>query len=111
MNVEIIEKIKNKHPEICEELVKLEKEELNLFYKKQNDYGTENIRAGQNLSIEEGRRIALLGITFRLNEKIQRLFNLLLNNNLSANEPLIDSFQDISLLAKIAMIVNNNQWK
>ena len=45
-----------------------------------------------------------------MNDKIQRIKNLLMNNQKVNNEPLEDSFLDVSNYGIMATIVKNGKW-
>ena len=113
MNIdEIIKEIHTTYPETCSMLEYLTDEEYKLFCKKQFDYGISNITVGQDLNTPDGKSVALSAIIFRLNDKIQRLINLVIKKGVTeaANEPIEDAFKDIALLSKIALIVDKNKW-
>jgi hypothetical protein len=48
-------------------------EQYVLFCKKHRNYGTGNINVGTNLETDNDVKLALTGLWFRLNDKIQRL--------------------------------------
>lgn len=100
------------YPETLAELKRLQKEEFILFCKKQMDYGHTNISIGQDISKEDGKRVALSGLIFRCNDKVQRLINLVVKHNktVAVNEPVADAFSDLSLYGKIAKIVDRGVW-
>lgn len=99
------------YPETIKELRRLQEEEFILFCKKQFDYGPGNISVGQNTASAEGKRLSLYSIIFRCNDKVQRLLNLMVKNNATAqNEPAMDAFSDLSLYGKIAKIVDKGVW-
>jgi hypothetical protein len=108
---EIRKEIENAYPETCEYLRTLMEEEYALFMNKQHDYGAANISVGQNLDDPAGRRVALSAIIFRMNDKVQRLLNLVVKKGeLATCEPVEDAFRDIGLFAKIALTVDKNKW-
>ena len=74
------------------------------------DYGPSNISVGTNLVTEEEVKLSLTGLWFRMNDKIQRIKNLLMNNQKVNNEPLEDSFLDVSNYGIMATIVKNGKW-
>lgn len=76
-----------------------------LMAKKQMDYGMGNIAMNGN------KRLALLGVAIRLNDKIQRLLNILDNENSPNNESLEDTAQDITNYGAIFQAVLNDEWK
>jgi len=109
---EIKTEVETDYPQTCQMLKDLLEEEYKLFINKQYDYGTGNISVGQDLSKEDGRLVAKAGLVFRLNDKVQRLINLVIKKRVSdaANEPIIDAWKDSSLYCKIAQIVDNDVW-
>ena len=109
---EIQTEIESTYPETCNLLKQIMEEEYILFIKKQYDYGPTNITVGQDLNDAAGRRVALSAIIFRLNDKVQRLLNLVVKKGVTeaANEPIEDAFRDIALLSKIALVVDKNMW-
>ena len=55
--------------------------------------------------------LSKIGLTVRINDKIQRLINLVVKNNRKAqNEPTIDAFKDLACYGIIAQIVKNGKW-
>ena len=102
--------IEQQYPETAEEFKRLQKEQYELFCKKQMDYGPSNISVGTNLSTEADVKLSLTGLWFRMNDKIQRIKNLLMNNQKVNNEPLEDSFLDVSNYGIMATIVKNGKW-
>ena len=61
------------------------------------DYGPSNIAMGTDLATKEQRRLSKIGLIVRINDKVQRLINLVINNNREAqNEPTIDAFKDLA---------------
>jgi len=108
----ITAEIEAKYPLTCDRLKELMTEEYELFTRKQFDYGTNNITVGQDLNDPDGRKVALSAIIFRINDKVQRLVNLVIKRGITeaANEPVEDAFRDIALLSKIALIVDSGKW-
>jgi hypothetical protein len=99
------------YPEMTSEFKRLQKEQYDLFCKKQMDYGPSNIAMGTDLSTNEQKRLSLIGLIVRINDKVQRLINLVIKNNREAqNEPTIDAFKDLSCYGIIAQIVKNGKW-
>ena len=109
---EIKTEVEADYPLTCQMLKDLLEEEYKLFINKQYDYGTGNISVGQDLSKEDGRLVAKAGLVFRLNDKVQRLINLVIKKRTAeaANEPINDAWKDSSLYCKIAQIVDNGTW-
>tara|TARA_R100000664_G_scaffold30108_1_gene42388 strand:- start:1 stop:336 length:336 start_codon:yes stop_codon:yes gene_type:complete len=107
---ESIEIIEEKYPQTAMEFKKIQAKQYELFCKKQLDYGPSNISCGTNLETDEEKNFSLSGLWFRINDKIQRLKNLLMNNQEAQNEPTEDSFMDLGVYSIMAMIVKNNKW-
>ena len=107
----IVEKSETEWPEMTQEFKRLQKEQYELFCKKQMDYGPSNIAMGTALKTKEDRRLSLIGLIVRINDKIQRLMNLVVKHNRDAqNEPVMDAFKDLSVYGIIAQIVQNGKW-
>ena len=77
------------------------------------DYGKGNISVGSNLDTPEEEKVALTGLWFRMNDKIQRLKQLVLLSKEAKvkTESVKDTFQDLSIYGIIAQIVKNKKWK
>ena len=108
---EAIEYIETHYPETAKEFQKLQFEQWALFCKKQMDYGPTNISMGTPLATDDEKRLSLVGLIVRINDKIQRLLNLVVTNDRAAqNEPVEDAFKDLSVYGIIAQIVRNGKW-
>ena len=99
-------------PEMTNEFKKIQKEQYELFLHKQHDYGPGNISVGTQLQTPEEVRLSLIGLFFRMNDKIQRVKTLLLNNRKSAvkDEPIEDAYLDVSNYGIMATIVGRDKW-
>ena len=103
--------IEQTYPETAKEFQRLQKEQYELFCRKQMDYGPSNIAMGTELKTDEEKRLSLIGLIVRINDKIQRLINLVIRNNREAqNEPAIDAFKDLACYGIIAQIVEAGKW-
>ena len=103
--------IEEAYPETAREFKRLQKEQYELFCKKQMDYGPSNIAMGTSLDTDEEKRLSKIGLIVRINDKIQRLINLVVKNNRQAqNEPTIDAFKDLACYGIIAQIVEAGKW-
>ncbi len=98
------------YPETTKEFKEIQQEQYTLFCMKQLDYGPENITLGKDTEIKENRKLSLLGIWFRSNDKIQRILNLVQSNRIPKNESLEDSWIDLSNYSIISMLINRNKW-
>ena len=65
-----------KYPQTTSEFKKILDEMYVTFCKKQRNYGPGNISVGSNLESDDDKKIALTGLWFRKNDKIQRLLQL-----------------------------------
>jgi hypothetical protein len=81
---------------------KLSRELVLLLDKKQQDYGSKNISA-----------FGELGVLIRVNDKVERLKNLLKAANPAEvqNESIEDTWMDIANYAMIATLIRRGQWK
>ena len=83
-----------------------------LFCKKHRNYGTGNINVGTNLETDKDVKLALTGLWFRLNDKIQRLKNLvIIGEPDTVGESIEDTFQDLSVYGIISKIVQKKKFK
>ena len=108
-----IEELKSKYPDIYKAYERITIEQFHLFARKMLDYGKGNISVGSNLDTPEEEKVALTGLWFRMNDKIQRLKQLVLLSKEAKvkTESVKDTFQDLSIYGIIAQIVKNKQWK
>ncbi len=99
------------YPETTKEFKKILKEQYEVFCKKQLNYGPDNISVGTRLATPEEVKLSLTGLWFRMNDKIQRLKQLvLLNREDTVNESIEDTYQDLSVYNIIAQIVSRGKW-
>jgi hypothetical protein len=100
------------YPLIAEEYKKISDEQYALFASKMLSYGIGNIAMGTNLETPEEKHLSLSAIFIRMNDKINRLKNLIWfrKANTVENESLTDTFQDMSVYSIIAQIVIRNKW-
>ena len=107
----IVEQMEKEWPEMTGEFKRLQAEQYELFCRKQHDYGPSNISVGTQLITEDEIKLSLTGLWFRVNDKVQRIKNLLMGNRESAvDEPLEDAFLDMSNYGIMATIVKNRKW-
>ena len=100
------------YPELTTEYKKIMMEQYILFCKKHRNYGTGNVNVGTNLETDSDVKLALTGLWFRLNDKIQRLKQLIvLGEPDSVGEPIEDTFQDLSVYGIISQIVKRKKFK
>ena len=108
----IIEQMEREWPEMTQEFKKIQREQYELFLHKQHDYGPGNISVGTQLLTEDEVHLSLTGLWFRMNDKIQRLKNLLMSGRENAveDEPLEDAYLDVSNYGIMATIVSRSKW-
>tara|TARA_Y100000114_G_scaffold157223_1_gene188154 strand:- start:3678 stop:4064 length:387 start_codon:yes stop_codon:yes gene_type:complete len=107
----VVEQMEKEWPEMTAEFRRLQKEQYELFLRKQHDYGPGNISVGTMLQTKEEVQLALTGLWFRMNDKIQRLKNLLMSGRETAvDEPMEDAYLDVSNYGIMATIVKNGKW-
>jgi|TARA_R110000824_G_scaffold88230_2_gene217006 hypothetical protein len=107
----VISKIEKEWPEMTKEFRAIQDRQYALFCIKQNDYGTGNIAMGTMLDTPENIRLALTGLIVRMNDKINRLLNLVVKNGKTPqNEPISDSFMDLSVYGIMSQIVSKEKW-
>ena len=109
---EHVKYLEEHYPEMTEEFKNIQREQYELFCEKQHDYGPGNIAVGTSLDTEEDIKLSLTGLWFRMNDKIQRLKNMLISNRESAvkDEPVEDAYLDVSNYGIMAMIVQKGKW-
>ena len=107
----VIEQMYKEYPETMEAFEEIQDTEFSLFASKQSDYGPGNIGMNGNLSL------SLLALGVRMNDKVQRILHILNKQRNSRknvwetnNEPLEDSFKDISVYGIIGQIVMDDKW-
>ena len=111
-NNTIIQQMEEEWPEMTREFKEIQREQYELFLHKQHDYGPGNISVGTQLQTKDEIHLSLTGLWFRMNDKIQRLKNLLMNNRKSAvqGEPMEDAYLDVSNYGIMATIVSRGKW-
>ena len=107
----IVKQMEDEWPEMTAEFRRLQREQYELFLKKQHDYGPGNISVGTQLQTKEEIQLSLTGLWFRMNDKIQRLKTMLMTKRESAvDEPMEDAYLDVSNYGIMATIVKNGKW-
>lgn len=93
----------NRYPETYMEFLEQQNVQFDLFCKKHKDYGHENLVAG----LEPND--VLMGLFFRMNDKLNRFKNLI-GKKTELDESLEDTLNDISNYANIAQIILKEKW-
>ena len=109
---DVVAQMEKEWPEMTKEFKRLQKAQYELFLHKQHDYGPQNIAVGQMLVNEEEKRLSLMGIWFRINDKVERIKTILMrgDNGSLEGEGLVDSYSDISNYGVMAQVVARGKW-
>jgi hypothetical protein len=106
-----IEQCEKMYPQATFEFKKILQEQYELFCKKQMNYGPDNISVGTRLETSQEVILCQTGLWFRINDKVQRLKQLLLLGvKDNVGESIEDTFSDLSVYGVIAQIVIRNKW-
>ena len=109
--VSAVKYCEEKYPETTAEFKKILRDQYELFCKKQMNYGPDNISVGTRLETPEELKLSQTGLWFRMNDKIQRLKQLvLLGKPDTVGEAVEDTYQDLSVFNIIAQIVLKGKW-
>ncbi len=107
----IIFKMEKEFPEMMKDFKKIQEYQYKTFAYKQNDYGPGNISMGTDLKNKEDLKLSLTALIVRMNDKINRLINLVIKKNEKpVNESIEDAFKDLSVYGIISQIVINGNW-
>jgi hypothetical protein len=99
------------YPEMTKEFKRILNEQYELFARKQLNYGSSNIAVGTSLQNDEEIKLSLTGLFFRMNDKIQRIKQLVvLGKPDMVGESIDDTFQDLSVYGIIAQVVKRKKW-
>tara|TARA_R100000234_G_scaffold11947_2_gene6639 strand:- start:8754 stop:9101 length:348 start_codon:yes stop_codon:yes gene_type:complete len=103
--------IEVRYPKTLNKFKQIQKEQLELFCKKQLDYGPSNIGLGKSKPEKpEDIRLSAMGLGIRMQDKISRFLNLSMNDKEPNNESLDDTLIDIANYAIMGLIVRNKKW-
>jgi hypothetical protein len=99
------------YPQMMDEYKRIMWEQYEMFCKKQRNYGPGNISVGTSLETKDDVRLSLIGLWFRMSDKINRLKQMVvLVQPDEVGESIEDTFQDLSVYGIIAQIVQNKKW-
>lgn len=99
------------YPEMMAEFKKIQNEMYETFCKKQRNYGPGNISVGTPLQSKEDIKLSLTGLWFRINDKVQRLKQLVvLGQPDEVGESVQDTYEDLSVYGIIAQLVSRGKW-
>jgi hypothetical protein len=108
---EIFKKFSEEYPDLYKALVATQQVEL--IMKKTLDYGVDNISMGSDLRNIEDRDLAMKGAWFRMQDKMQRLKNLVVVGKKSEvkDESVEDTYMDLINYGIISRLVKKGLWK
>ncbi len=110
-NPDVVKQIEEQYPEMTAEYVKIMWEQYETFCLKQSNYGPSNISVGTSLTTADDVKLSLTGLWFRMNDKIQRLKQLVvLGKQDNVGEAIDDTFQDLSVYGIICQLVSRGKW-
>jgi len=111
-SLDVVTQMEQEWPKMTKEFKRLQREQYELFCRKQHDYGPGNISVGSPLITDEDVKLSLTGLWFRMNDKIQRLKTLLMSGKENAvqDEPMEDAYLDVSNYGIMATIVKRGLW-
>jgi len=110
-NPEVVAEMEKQWPEMTTEFKRIMFTQYELFCLKQSNYGPDNISVGSDLKTEQDKRVSLTGLWFRMNDKVQRLKQLVvLGKQDNIGESTEDTFQDLSVYGIIAQLVSSGKW-
>ena len=99
------------YPNTCDAFLNIMADQYVLFCKKQKNYGPGNISVGTDLRTDADVKLSLTGLWFRINDKVQRLKQLIILGHKDAvGESELDTFQDLSVYGIIAQLVSVKVW-
>jgi hypothetical protein len=106
-----VEYCEDKFPQTTQEFKKILDEMYDTFCRKQRNYGPDNISVSSLLESSDDINVALTGLWFRKNDKIQRLKQLVVKGQPDeVGEAIEDTYQDLSVYGVISQIVNRKKW-
>jgi len=110
-NPQVVAQMEKEWPEMTAEFKRIMFTQYELFCLKQSNYGPDNISVGSKLETDDEVKVSLTGLWFRMNDKIQRLKQLVvLGKQDNIGESCEDTFQDLSVYGIIAQLVANGKW-
>jgi hypothetical protein len=107
----VVKQVEEMYPEMTDEFKAIMFTQYELFCKKQLNYGPSNISVGTSLETNDDVKLSLTGLWFRMNDKINRLKQLVVFGQPDkVGESINDTYMDLSVYGIIAQIVSNKKW-
>ena len=108
---EVVYKIKKQFPRMMDDYEDIVNGMMQLFCKKQDDYGPSNIGLGKStLENKEDIKHSTTGLIIRMSDKIHRLLHLDKENKNPNNESIDDTLTDIANYCVMAQMVRRGNW-
>ena len=103
--------MENKYPEMTQEFRKYNKNNTNCSYKTTR-LRTTKCGSWFILKTTEDIKLSLLGLWFRIQDKTERIKTLLMRDDKNSvqDEPVVDSYNDISVYGIMAQVVSRGKW-
>lgn len=109
--ISAVEYCEKMYPQMTEEFKTILDEMYLTFCQKQRNYGPSNISVGTALQSDDDVKLALTGLWFRKNDKIQRLKQLVvLGQPDEVGESISDTYEDLSVYGVIGQLVQRGKW-
>ena len=110
-NPDVVRKIEQQYPEMMMEFKRIFFTQYEIFCGKMDNYGTDGISLGTKLETDDDVKMSLTGLWFRMNDKINRLKQLVVKGNIDqVGESIEDTYQDLSIYGIICQLVKNGKW-
>ena len=77
---DVVGYMEKKYPEMTKEFRQIQREQYELFLRKQHDYGPQNVAVGSLLKTKEDIKLSLLGLWFRIQDKTERIKTLFIRS-------------------------------
>ena len=118
----IVKEMEEQFPECTQELLENFDKAYKLWCHKQSDYGSNNIQLGLDISSKtssfhaQNNALAQLGVIIRMNDKIQRLFNIYRKNIFYEkgmdvpDESIEDTCIDLMNYANMLIVLLHRKW-
>jgi hypothetical protein len=108
---QVVEQMESQYPQMTDEFKRIMFTQYELFCLKQSNYGPDNIAVGTALKTLDDIKLAQTGLWFRMNDKIQRLKQLVvLGKKENVGEKIDDTLMDLSVYGIIGQIVKSGKW-
>lgn len=111
LNAQTIAEMEEQYPEMTAEYKRIMNSGYETFCLKMSNYGVDNISLGSTLEREDDRKLSLIGLWFRISDKIQRLKQLtVIGKKDNVGETVNETYQDLSVYSIIAQLISSGKW-